>query len=61
MHYFQDVHAYNLGFLNNVRQALGRKWVLTFFSPFISSPLESDGLSYHTKGSEPVAETTKTL
>uniref|UniRef100_A0A914DL43 Palmitoyltransferase n=2 Tax=Acrobeloides nanus TaxID=290746 RepID=A0A914DL43_9BILA len=44
--YLLDIYAYNLGFLENVRQALGRRWYLVFISPFIPSPLESDGLSY---------------
>ncbi|EJW74962.1 hypothetical protein WUBG_14128 [Wuchereria bancrofti] len=47
--YLMDVHAYNLGFMENVRQAMGRRWFIALLVPFISSPLGSDGLSYPTR------------
>uniref|UniRef100_A0A0N5AQ36 Palmitoyltransferase n=1 Tax=Syphacia muris TaxID=451379 RepID=A0A0N5AQ36_9BILA len=59
--YLLDIHAYNLGFMENVRQALGRRWFLTFISPFISSPLDSDGLSFYTKQAPSVSQSTKMI
>ncbi|VDK51491.1 unnamed protein product [Anisakis simplex] len=59
--YLMDVHAYQLGFMENVRQALGRHWPLIFLTAFISSPLPSDGLSFMTRETKPIAENTKTL
>uniref|UniRef100_A0A914RL69 Uncharacterized protein n=1 Tax=Parascaris equorum TaxID=6256 RepID=A0A914RL69_PAREQ len=56
-----DVHAYQLGFMENVRQALGRRWPLIFLSAFISSPLASDGLSFMMRETASVAETTKNM
>ncbi|VDM20812.1 unnamed protein product [Wuchereria bancrofti] len=52
--YLMDVHAYNLGFMENVRQAMGRRWFIALLVPFISSPLGSDGLSYPTRESKPL-------
>ncbi|KAK6113049.1 DHHC palmitoyltransferase family protein [Brugia pahangi] len=52
--YLMDVHAYNLGFMENVRQAMGRRWFIALLMPFISSPLDSDGLSYPTRESKPL-------
>nr|CDP96602.1 BMA-DHHC-1, isoform d [Brugia malayi] len=54
MEYLMDVHAYNLGFMENVRQAMGRRWFIALLMPFISSPLDSDGLSYPTRESKPL-------
>ncbi|VBB30084.1 unnamed protein product [Acanthocheilonema viteae] len=54
MEYLMDVHAYNLGFMENIRQAMGRRWLIALLVPFISSPLDSDGLSYPTRESKPL-------
>ncbi|KAF1749119.1 hypothetical protein GCK72_025586 [Caenorhabditis remanei] len=47
--YLLEVHAYQLGFVENLRQALGSRWPLILFSCFIPSPLPTDGLSYITR------------
>uniref|UniRef100_A0A8R1TNY5 Palmitoyltransferase n=1 Tax=Onchocerca volvulus TaxID=6282 RepID=A0A8R1TNY5_ONCVO len=52
--YLLDVHAYNLGFMENIRQAMGRRWLMALLVPFISSPLDSDGLSYPTRETKPL-------
>ncbi|MCP9265259.1 Palmitoyltransferase [Dirofilaria immitis] len=52
--YLLDVHAYNLGFMENFRQVMGRRWLIALLVPFISSPLDSDGLSYPTRESKPL-------
>ncbi|VDO27935.1 unnamed protein product [Heligmosomoides polygyrus] len=44
-----DVHAYQLGLLDNIRQCLGSRWPLIFISPFIPSHLPSDGMSFVTR------------
>ncbi|KAL6724715.1 hypothetical protein Aduo_019579 [Ancylostoma duodenale] len=49
MEYLLEVHAYQLGLLDNLRQCLGSRWPLIFISPFISSPLPSDGMSFVTR------------
>uniref|UniRef100_A0A7E4WD74 Palmitoyltransferase n=1 Tax=Panagrellus redivivus TaxID=6233 RepID=A0A7E4WD74_PANRE len=51
--YLLGIHAYNLGTMENIKQALGRRWPLIFISPFISSPLESDGITFRTVDTEP--------
>jgi palmitoyltransferase len=53
------IHAYNLGFWENLTQSMGRRWPLTFVSAFISSPLPSDGLSFRTRETESVSKDTK--
>ncbi|PIO60736.1 hypothetical protein TELCIR_17760, partial [Teladorsagia circumcincta] len=45
----QDVHAYQLGVMDNIRQCLGTRWPLIFISPFIPSHLPSDGMSFVTR------------
>ncbi|KAH7709717.1 CRE-DHHC-1 protein [Aphelenchoides avenae] len=57
--YLLDIHAYNLGFWENIKQALGSRWPLIFISPFFNSPLQSDGLSYRTRETESVSKDTK--
>ncbi|OZC06163.1 hypothetical protein X798_06850 [Onchocerca flexuosa] len=52
--YLLDMHAYNLGFMENIRQAMGRRWLMALLIPFISSPLDSDGLSYPTRETKPL-------
>ncbi|CAJ0583459.1 unnamed protein product, partial [Mesorhabditis spiculigera] len=47
--YLQDISAYNLGFMENIRQSLGSRWYLLGLFPWIPSPLESNGLSYKTR------------
>lgn len=49
MEYLLEVHAYQLGFLDNLRQCLGSRWPLIFISPFIQSHLPSDGMSFVTR------------
>ncbi|VDN08422.1 unnamed protein product [Thelazia callipaeda] len=51
-----DIHAYNLGFMENLRQSMGRRWLMVLFLPFISSPLCSDGLSFATRESKPLMD-----
>ncbi|KAI6173800.1 Palmitoyltransferase [Aphelenchoides besseyi] len=48
MEYLMDIFAYKMGFWENIRQSLGTRWPLIFISPFIPSPLPSDGLSFKT-------------
>uniref|UniRef100_A0A915EPQ9 Palmitoyltransferase n=2 Tax=Ditylenchus dipsaci TaxID=166011 RepID=A0A915EPQ9_9BILA len=57
--YLMDIHAYDLGFLNNVRLAMGSRWPLVFFSPFVASPLQSDGISFPVKELQNVYKNTK--
>ncbi|MFH4975851.1 hypothetical protein AB6A40_002560 [Gnathostoma spinigerum] len=59
--YLMGIEAYHLGFLENIRQAFGRRWPLIFFSPFVTSPLDSDGLSFITRESVSVAADTKDM
>ncbi|EGT40437.1 CBN-DHHC-1 protein [Caenorhabditis brenneri] len=47
--YLMEVHAYQLGFFENLRQALGSRWPLICLSCFIPSPLPTDGLSFVTR------------
>ncbi|KAE9548296.1 hypothetical protein FO519_008494 [Halicephalobus sp. NKZ332] len=61
MEYLLDVHAYNCGLWENLRQTLGRRWPLIFISPFISSPLDSDGISFKTHEMENIEKSTKTM
>uniref|UniRef100_A0AC34PZD6 Palmitoyltransferase n=2 Tax=Panagrolaimus sp. JU765 TaxID=591449 RepID=A0AC34PZD6_9BILA len=61
MEYLLDIHAYNCGFLENLRQALGRRWPLIVLSPFIPSPLDSDGISFKTHEMENISKSTKNL
>jgi palmitoyltransferase len=61
MEYLLDICAYNCGFYENIRQTLGSRWVLTLISPFISSPLPSDGISFKAFDSEDISKQTKFL
>uniref|UniRef100_A0A8R1DZP7 Palmitoyltransferase n=2 Tax=Caenorhabditis japonica TaxID=281687 RepID=A0A8R1DZP7_CAEJA len=48
--YLMDVHAFQLGIAENLRQSLGTRWPLIIFSCFIPSPLpSSDGQSFVTR------------
>ncbi|KAK5976566.1 Palmitoyltransferase [Trichostrongylus colubriformis] len=49
MEYLLDIHAYQLGLMDNIRQCLGTRWPLVFISPFIPSHLPSDGMSFVTR------------
>ncbi|VDK51839.1 unnamed protein product [Cylicostephanus goldi] len=49
MEYLLEIHAYQLGLLDNLRQYLGTRWPLIFITPFIPSPLPSDGMSFVTR------------
>jgi palmitoyltransferase len=57
--YLMDVQAYNCGILENIKQALGRRWPFIFISPFIPSPLDSDGISYKVHEMEDLSKQTK--
>lgn len=57
--YLMDIHAYDLGFWQNVTQGLGDRWLFALFVPFINSSLQSDGLSFRTMERETVQKTTK--
>ncbi|CAJ0945236.1 unnamed protein product, partial [Mesorhabditis belari] len=59
--YLLDIHAYQLGLLGNLRQGLGTRWYLIWLSPFISSPLESNGQSYKTREMEKFSHSAKSL
>jgi len=61
MEYLLNVFAYNCGFYENVRQTLGSRWPLIFISPFISSPLPSDGISFKAFDSADISKQTKFL
>ncbi|ULT84558.1 hypothetical protein L3Y34_013311 [Caenorhabditis briggsae] len=47
--FLMEVHAYQLGFVENLRQALGSRWPFIAISCFIPSPLPTDGLSFVTR------------
>ncbi|CAI5455952.1 unnamed protein product [Caenorhabditis angaria] len=47
--YLMEVHAYQLGFFENIRQSLGTRWPLIAISCFIPSPLPSNGINYVTR------------
>ncbi|CAD6188714.1 unnamed protein product [Caenorhabditis auriculariae] len=47
--YLMDIHAYQLGFLENLRQSLGARWPFIALSCFIPSPLPSNGMSFATR------------
>ncbi|KAI6191355.1 Palmitoyltransferase [Aphelenchoides bicaudatus] len=61
MEYLLDICAYNCGFYENVRQVLGARWPLVFVSPFISSPLLSDGVSFKAFEAADISKQTKFL
>ncbi|CAH8553042.1 unnamed protein product [Schistosoma turkestanicum] len=42
---------YNVGYLNNLKQYLGERWILASLCPFINSPLTTDGLMFPTSNS----------
>ncbi|KAH8856209.1 putative palmitoyltransferase ZDHHC24 [Schistosoma japonicum] len=42
---------YDVGYLNNVKQYLGERWILAILCPFINSQLTTDGLSFPTSDS----------
>lgn len=41
-----DVRDYNLGWRQNLVESLGTRWNLVWLSPFMRSPLPSDGLQF---------------
>lgn len=43
------VHDYDLGLVGNIREVFGVKWYVAWVSPWISSPLPGDGVSFLTK------------
>uniref|UniRef100_A0A1I8C1M8 Palmitoyltransferase n=1 Tax=Meloidogyne hapla TaxID=6305 RepID=A0A1I8C1M8_MELHA len=47
--YLQNINIYNLGIWKNLNETLGEKWPFIFISPFIKSPLRSDGHSFITR------------
>lgn len=47
--FLMDVHAYQLGLLENLRQSLGSRWPFIAISCFIPSPLPTDGLGFVTR------------
>uniref|UniRef100_A0A1I7XW12 Palmitoyltransferase n=1 Tax=Heterorhabditis bacteriophora TaxID=37862 RepID=A0A1I7XW12_HETBA len=49
MEYLMDIQAYHLGFVENMRHALGSRWFLVAVSPFVPSPLPSDGMTFVTR------------
>ncbi|KAK0404679.1 hypothetical protein QR680_017568 [Steinernema hermaphroditum] len=62
MEYLLDIHAYQLGWRENLRASLGNRWFAAMISPFVHSHLESDGLAYHCRESGPsIYENVKTI
>uniref|UniRef100_A0A1I8AJ24 G_PROTEIN_RECEP_F1_2 domain-containing protein n=1 Tax=Steinernema glaseri TaxID=37863 RepID=A0A1I8AJ24_9BILA len=62
MEYLLEIQAYQLGLWENLRTSLGSHWLAAMISPFISSPLESDGLAYHCRENGPsIYENVKNL
>ncbi|CAD5234067.1 unnamed protein product [Bursaphelenchus xylophilus] len=59
--YLLNIYAYNLGFRENLKQCLGQYWILALISPFLPSPLPSDGISFRTFDSDDISKTTKFL
>jgi len=59
--YLMDIFAYNCGFSENLRQALGTRWPLVFISPFLPSPMPSDGISFKAFDSGDISKETKYL
>ncbi|CAK5058853.1 unnamed protein product [Meloidogyne enterolobii] len=47
--YLQNINIYNLGIWKNLFEILGENWPFIFISPFIKSPLRSDGHSFTTR------------
>ncbi|CAH8598081.1 unnamed protein product [Heterobilharzia americana] len=37
---------YNVGYMNNIKQYLGERWILALLCPLINSPLTTDGLNF---------------
>lgn len=43
------IKDYDLGFLGNMREIFGERWYIAWISPWISSPLPGDGITFNTK------------
>ncbi|XP_021007194.1 probable palmitoyltransferase ZDHHC24 isoform X2 [Mus caroli] len=43
-------HCYDLGTCHNLQAALGPRWALVWFWPFLASPLPGDGITFQTPG-----------
>lgn len=41
-------HCYDLGTSHNLQAALGPRWALVWFWPFLASPLPGDGITFQT-------------
>lgn len=41
-----DIRVYDLGWRRNFQDVLGSRWLLTWFNPFVVSPLSGDGLKF---------------
>lgn len=39
-------HQFDLGWKENIRIVLGKRWYLTWISPFVDSPLSHDGIHW---------------
>lgn len=59
--YLMDIHAFNLGLKENLRQSLGSYWPLIFLSPFLPSPLPSDGTMFTVREGEKLNKNVKYL
>ncbi|XP_058815230.1 probable palmitoyltransferase ZDHHC24 [Topomyia yanbarensis] len=42
----RNFHDYNLGWLENIRMVLGKRWYLTWLSPFLQSELPHNGIDW---------------
>ena len=46
-----NIKDYDLGLAGNLREVFGTRWYLAWMSPWISSPLPSDGITFTKKRS----------
>lgn len=42
----RSVREYDLGFIENIKDILGKRWYIAWISPFIPSPLPGDGVVF---------------
>ena len=44
-----DVHMYDLGWKENLKQVFGARWYIAWLFPWIDSPLPGDGIDFPTR------------
>ncbi|XP_054840796.1 probable palmitoyltransferase ZDHHC24 [Eublepharis macularius] len=47
--WFEGNRQYDLGWQSNLQDVLGEQWYLVWLSPFITSPLPGDGITFQTR------------